>query len=285
MHPHLLKVIACMNFLSIQSRDGASANIASQGAHLCSWIPAGGVEQLFMSNRSAFQDGVAIRGGVPVVFPQFSNQGTLPKHGFARTSEWRLSSTGLLENGAAEAVYELKENIARLTIWPHVFRAQLRISIMANALQMKLEIHNSGDTHFSFSTALHTYLAVTDISASSLHGLQGLHYRDSTKANQPGIENESSLIIQGEIDRIYASAPARLELRQPHQTLAIHSTGFADAVVWNPGPAATAIQDMEAGGEKRMLCVEAATILQPVSLAPGDSWSGSQGLEVLPAVI
>lgn len=270
-----------MNFLSIQSKDGAIARIASQGAHLCSWVPAGGTEQLFMSSTSAFQDGVAIRGGVPVVFPQFSNQGTLPKHGFARTSEWKLLHSGQVASGVAEAVYELKENIARLSIWPHVFRAQLRISVAGNSLQLELDIENTGDTNFSFSTALHTYLAVNNIADASLHGLQGLYYRDTVSGADHCLESDAALRIHGETDRIYGAVPATLELHQSHQTTRIHSTGFADAVVWNPGAGAAKISDLESGGEQRMLCVEAATILRPVSLIPGESWSGSQRLEVI----
>ncbi|MFZ6757703.1 D-hexose-6-phosphate mutarotase [Undibacterium sp. Ji50W] len=274
-----------MNFLDLQSKDGAKARIASQGAHLCSWIPASGSEQLFMSSRSEFKEGIAIRGGVPVVFPQFSNLGTLPKHGFARTSEWRLLEAGAVESssvdtGAAQAVYELKENIARLTIWPHVFRAVLRFTLHGNILQMTLEIQNTGDTYFSFCSALHTYLAVRDINQVSLHGLHGLHYRDTVTGKDHCLDKDVALHIRAETDRIYGGVPACLELRQPHQTTLISSAGFADAVVWNPGAAAASIGDMEAGGEQRMLCVEAASILRPVNLAPGENWRGSQTLEI-----
>lgn len=271
-----------MNFLTLQSADGASARICSQGAHVCSWIPAGGGEQLFLSKTSAMSDGVAIRGGVPVIFPQFAALGALPKHGFARTSEWRLLRSGLLQDGSAEAQYQLKENIARLTIWPHVFCAGLGIRLRANTLQISLSVENSGDTSFSFTAALHTYLAVADIAAASLHGLQGLRYRDSVSGQNDCRETAPALTITGETDRIYADVPATLELRQPQQTTRILSSGFADAVVWNPGQSGAAnLADLEAGGEQRMLCMEAAAILRPITLAPSASWSGSQTLEVL----
>lgn len=234
-----------------------------------------------MSTASAFQEGVAIRGGVPVVFPQFSNQGTLPKHGFSRNSEWRLLKSDLLANGTAQAIYELRENIARLTIWPHVFRTELRISLSDNAVQLEMDVENTGDTNFSFTTALHTYLAVANIADVSLHGLQGLYYRDTVTGADHCLENEPALYISGETDRIYGAVPSRLELRQPHQTTVITSHGFADAVVWNPGSSASKLNDMETGGENRMLCVEAATILRPINLMPGDRWSGSQRLEVI----
>lgn len=271
-----------MTDLILTASDGATARIASQGAHVCSWKPADGTEQLFLSKTSGFAPGVAIRGGVPVIFPQFAALGTLPKHGFARTSEWRLLQSGLLASGEAEAVYELRENIARLTIWPHVFRATFRVTVGASRLHMALTIDNTGDTTFQFTSALHTYLAVDDIRQARVLGLQGLHYRDSVSGAQHCTETAASLRIDGETDRIYGAVPDVLELQQAHQTLRIHASGFADAVIWNPGQNAGKLNDLESGGENRMLCIEAATILHPVCLTPGTQWCGSQTLEVLP---
>src|SRR5438132_247968 len=70
--------------------DGASAEIYLYGAQVTSWIPAGSAERLFLSPRAEFRAGASIRGGTPVIFPQFSNQGSLPKHGFARLNSWEL---------------------------------------------------------------------------------------------------------------------------------------------------------------------------------------------------
>jgi glucose-6-phosphate 1-epimerase len=59
-------------------------------------------------------------------------------------------------------------------------------------------------------------------------------------------------------------------------------TGFADAVLWNPGAErASTLGDLEAGGWLRMLCVEAAVIGKPVTLAPGERWTGQQRLLAL----
>jgi glucose-6-phosphate 1-epimerase len=270
-----------MNFLTLTADDGATGKICSQGAHLCSWIPAGGAEQLFMSKSTAWQAGTAIRGGVPVIFPQFAGMGSLPKHGFARTAEWQLAAHGISSSGAAQAVYQLRENIARLTIWPYVFLAELTIRLAANHLHISLEITNTGDTAFSFTSALHTYLAVDDIRQVQLHGLQGRHYRDSLQNGADALENAPFLQFDGEIDRIYGAVPSLLRVQQPHQQLEIRQHGFKDAVVWNPGATgAVKLADLEPGGEQKMLCVEAASILHPIRLAPGESWNGSQILSV-----
>jgi len=270
-----------MEFLTLTAPDGATVRICHQGAHVCSWIPATGSEQLFLSNKTEYKEGVAIRGGVPVIFPQFAGMGTLPKHGFARTAEWKLLQQGHTDNGAAQALFGLKENIARLTIWPYVFNAELAVSVMDNRLQIALTIINTGDTTFNFTSALHTYLAVDNIANAQLRGLQGAHYRDSLSGINDCPELAEFVQINGETDRIYANVPDQLCLQQAHQHLHINTTGFADAVIWNPGPQADVkLSDMEPHGDCHMLCVEAAAIMRPISLSPGESWTGSQSFMV-----
>lgn len=272
-----------MNPVVLESRDGARAEIFPHGAHLTSWIPANGEEQLFLSGSSEFAPDVAIRGGVPIIFPQFSGMGSLPKHGFARTAEWNLIRSGQDEHGVAQAVFELQENIARLLIWPHVFRAEYTVTLSGQQLRLDLTIHNCGDTSFSFTTALHTYFRLHDLAQTEVCGLQNLHFRDTVRNNAPGQQSEERLLITEEIDRIYADIAAPVVIEQRHQRTHITQTGFKDAVVWNPGAEKNAgMADLEPEGYQRMLCVEAAHIFQAISLAPGRSWSGSQSIEVQP---
>ena len=61
--------------------------VALHGGHVLSWV-ALGAEQLYLSPRSLLDGRAAIRGGVPVCFPQFNERGPLPKHGFARNLPW-----------------------------------------------------------------------------------------------------------------------------------------------------------------------------------------------------
>ena len=90
----------------LRSSDGATATIADHGAHLLSWCPAGGMEALYLSPTSRYGATDAIRGGVPVIFPQFGEQGPGKRHGFARVRRWDLQSASI-EDGAA---------LARLTL-------------------------------------------------------------------------------------------------------------------------------------------------------------------------
>jgi glucose-6-phosphate 1-epimerase len=260
--------------LTLQADDGARAQIHSQGAHLVSWRSAGGAEPLFLSSSSGYAPGVAIRGGVPVIFPQFAAEGPLPKHGFARTLEWTL-----VDRQAASARWQLESSAATLAIWPRAFRCELAVAIGGPRLQIELAVSNTGDAPMGFTAALHTYLRVADIADVRVLGLQGLRYRDSTQGGAEFIERADSLAIEGEVDRIYFDTPSPLQMLEPASRLLIGQQGFSDTVIWNPGPdKGAALADLEADGYRRMLCVEAAVIGRPVQLAPGERWQGSQTL-------
>jgi len=79
--------------IKLQTPDGAVALISLFGAQLLSWTPAGGEDRLYLSPKAVFDGRSAIRGGVPVCFPQFAGEGPLPKHGFARNKRWEVSGS------------------------------------------------------------------------------------------------------------------------------------------------------------------------------------------------
>ncbi len=265
--------------LLLDAVDGARAEIYQHGAHLTSWIPAGGVERLYLSRKALFRPGAAIRGGVPVIFPQFAGEGPLPKHGFARGLPWQLVAAAQPGQGSASASFRLEDTDATRAIWPHAFKAELQISIDGAMLETRLSVENTGKSEISFTAALHTYIRVADIGEVRLHGLNGLRYRDTAQNGSASVEQAHALRIEGEVDRIYFDAPARLELVDALGRLRIESIGFADAVVWNPGAGrAAALGDLDAEGYRRFLCVEAANIGIPVRLAPGAVWNGIQRL-------
>jgi glucose-6-phosphate 1-epimerase len=263
----------------IVAADGARAEIYLQGAHVTSWVPANGVERLFVSQRSAFTPGVAIRGGVPVIFPQFANEGPLPKHGFARTAQWELVSASSGE--VAEATFRLSSSPATETIWPHAFAIELAVAVTGRSLELSLSVLNPGSTSVTFTSALHTYLRVGDVRRTIVRGLEGLTYRDSTAGGVHRQQSPEQLTIDGEIDRVYLDVPSPVTVEEPDRTTTIVMDGFNDAVVWNPGQTlAQQLSDMEPDGYLRMLCVEAATIDEPLRLQPGDRWSAKQHLLV-----
>lgn len=266
--------------LELSSPDGARATLLLHGAQLVSWVPAGAEEQLYLSPKSAFSTGQAVRGGVPVIFPQFGARGGLQRHGFARGKPWQLVSAETSKDDAL-AVLRLTDDDATRMVWPQAFEAEISIRIAGRVLEMEFACENRGDTPLSFTAALHTYLRLTQYMAASLQGLSGLAYWDSA-AERAGTQHEDLLRLDGEMDRIYQDVKHDLVLRDSDRRVLIRQQGFADAVVWNPGEhKGDALPDMPEGGWKQMLCVEAGQVLRPIELAPGDTWAGMQTLQLL----
>lgn len=273
-----------MSRLELTSPDGACASVSLHGGHILSWRPAGAEEQFYLSPRSEFTPGKAIRGGVPVCFPQFAERGPLPKHGFARTLAWELVSQ---EQGAddALAVLRLRDGEQTRRLWPHGFELELSVRVAGRSLDVELACENRGGEAFSFTAALHTYLRIADLDATSLEGLNGLRYFDSILQREA--TERMSLLLPGEkgvldLDRIYFGVDRELVLAEEGRRLAITQQGFEDAVVWNPGPERCAkLADMPADGWRQMLCVEAAVVGHPVELPAGETWVGRQSLTLL----
>jgi len=237
----------------------------------------GSVEQLFLSARSAFSEAAAIRGGVPVIFPQFAAEGPLPRHGFARTTAWTVTSVEQLPDGDASAIFVLRDSAETRAIWPHSFHASVTIRVGGARLDVTLTVDNVGEQPFAFTAALHSYLRVNQLRDVELVGLHGGQYRESSAPGLMLFDDDEVVRGSGEIDRVYVDAPRHLLLREPGRMVEMELIGFPDVVVWNPGAVrAAALADMEPGGEDRMFCVEAAAVQTPVELEPDRRWSGTQ---------
>lgn len=273
---------------------GSEAFIACQGAQVLSWR-ADGAERLYLSPLTGGmgrgpESGppfAAIRGGIPVCFPQFADRGKQTKHGFARNLPWRLETADVNNGGPDDGTdtsmfFRLEDGEGTRAAWPAHFQARLRVTVNPDSLRIVLAVTNRGSEAWSFTGALHTYLRVDDIGAVRLAGLQNVRYQDSTRGNAEAVQTESRLAIDGEIDRVYLAPPGALQLiEQDKPTLFIDQQGFTDTVVWNPGPEkASALADFPDDDWRHMLCVEAACAGHAVTVGPGQTWTGMQELRI-----
>ena len=266
----------------LKHASGASAEIAIQGAHVVSWKRANGEEMLFLSANSRLSPGEPIRGGIPVVFPQFANLGPLPQHGFVRTAAWDVVDVSRDPGGSVFALFRTRDTDATRALWPHAVRATLRVTL-DEALSTAITIENTGDESFPFQCDLHTYLRVGDLRKVTVEGLEGAAYQDRTATGVERRERRRPLRIAGETDRIYVARPGRLRIRDESRSRTVlhDRAGFNDVVIWNPGEekARTTIGLAE-GEYLTMLAVESAQVVPPVQLAPGSLWSGVQHLRL-----
>ena len=264
--------------IRLQAGAHDSILVALHGAQVLSWVSQER-ERLYLSPQAVFDGQAAIRGGVPLCFPQFNQRGRLVKHGFARHLPWQVVPA----HGAQTAplVLRLTDSARTQAEWPHGFVAELALHLSPGRLHMALSVRNTGDDAWSFTTAMHSYLRVDDIAQVRVEGLQGCVRWDAltdTHSVQQG-----ALRVQGEYDSVLQAAATPLQLHDGGHVLELaQSPSLQNTVVWNPGAAQGAqLHDMPADGYAAMLCIEAAQIDTPVRLVPGAAWSGWQCLSVL----
>ena len=250
----------------------------SHGGQVLGWTPPGAAaDRLWLSPAYACGPGKAIRGGIPVIFPQFSDRGPLPKHGVARDRAWRYTGAGGGPDGS-DVSMELVDDTATREVWPHRFRLALEVRTHATALDVTLAVRNDGDQAFDFTAALHSYLVVGDPGAR-VHGLEGRPAEDNAAGRAAVTMPAEPLAALEQRDVAVRGVTAPVVLDDPALgPLSVTATGFADVVVWNPGPG-HGLADVPDGAERGFVCIEPA-ILTPVWLFPGAEWHGSLRLSV-----
>lgn len=256
----------------------ATSVISLYGAQVLSYKPAGEKDLLWMSEKSLFKEGKAIRGGIPLCFPWFGPHPTdhsLPQHGFARLSAWEVSKTTTMQNGALQIYLYLHHSTYTKTFWPFDFSAELTVTV-GPKLEVKLKIINTDEKEFTYSDALHTYFNVSDILNIDIEGLNRASCYDGF-GDTPKQQDEIVLMIAKEENRRYVHHTDDCIIHDKgfNRDIRVAKTGSKVTVVWNPWIETTkTMSDMAADGYKTFICVEAANSYDDiVTLKPNDSFT------------
>ncbi len=243
------------------------------GAHVTSWRPAGAEEVLFVSSKTRWQDGVAIRGGVPICFPWFGDKAddpAAPAHGFVRTKSWQLDNVELSGDDVTVTMSTGSDESTK-RYWPGDFRLTYRATF-GNELSLELELHNQGATPLHFEEALHSYDRVGDVRMARLAGLDGTRFVDKTDSYREKSQ-QGDLVVTDETDRVYLNTKTPVALHDPvlRRRVEVVKEDSFTTVVWNPwGDKAGKMSDLGDNEWAQMLCIETSNVLGfAVEVAPG----------------
>lgn len=268
----------------IKEPNGSSSEIFLHGGHITSWKNERQEEQLFVSSKAVFKPPKAIRGGIPVCFPQFGPKGPLDQHGYARNRAWVVDPKSETSDPAVVDLL-LTPSAEDLKLWPHSFELRMRVALgPAGELTTTVKVLNNDTKPFSFTFALHTYFSISDISEVRIEGLETMDYLDNLRDGARVTDQGDAITFDGELDRIYVSTPSTLTIvdHSDKKKYIIRKEGLPDAVVWNPWEKKSkAMSDMDDEGYLKFVCVEAAAIENSVTLKPGEEWQAVQELSSL----
>ncbi|KPA82431.1 aldose 1-epimerase-like protein [Leptomonas pyrrhocoris] len=282
------------NSITLRNDDGSSITVYEQGAHLSSWKSTDGVEHLYLSPKAIFEDRKALRGGVPIIFPQFGGYGPmLPVHGFARIRPWKIEdsengrATFSLHAGLAElfpegcSLSDSPQNAVKLLYTIHFSNMELKLTMKVT--------NTSEEREAPFQFAFHTYFAVEKLHRTVVNGVNRSPYVDNNeskgdpkaKVHQP----EPLWIIREEHDRVYPGQHCAILLQdlEAKRAIQVSTPNLPDVCIWNPGPEkCAALKDMPSDGYQHFVCVEHGNMLKQVVVPPNSSWTGTQVITILP---
>ncbi|CAI0469907.1 unnamed protein product [Linum tenue] len=276
----------------LRNPHGASAKVSLHGAQVVSWRNEHGEELLFTSSKAILKHPKAMRGGIPICFPQFGNCGSLEQHGFARNKVWTIDECppALHPNdshGKSFIDLVLKSSDEDLKCWPHSFEFRLRVALSSHGeLLLISRVRNVNGKPFSFSFGYHAHLSVSDISEVRIEGLETLDYLDNLSRKERYTEQGDAITFESELDRVYLGAPNVVAVldHERKRTYVVRKEGLPDIAVWNPWEKKSkAMADFGDDEYKQMLCVDGAAIEKPITLKPGEEWTGRMELSVVPS--
>lgn len=248
--------------ICIKHSSGAFAIVHPFGATITSFQTSIGREVLFVSSLAKFDGSRPIRGGIPLVFPQFGQPDkSMPQHGILRNRLWNV--------GSAYHCDEDDSSCCELHVsFPHdsdineksndiryVCNVTLLVKVQPSTLTAILTVLNPNDSQqdFDFQALFHTYYRVEGSKAlqnelCNVRGLSGYHVFDQITKEAYVLEEDAVVSIDREVDRIYTpdtSQDQSLELRLKTGTNEVNTIVQASAlvngivapvsvVVWNP---------------------------------------------------
>jgi glucose-6-phosphate 1-epimerase len=256
----------------------ATALISVYAAQVLSYQPAEECEDLlFLSQKSHYDEGKAIRGGIPICWPWFGPDPTAlnrPNHGFVRNGLWTVVATEATADLETKVTLRFVETLQSLGYWQQAFTLDLVITV-GNTLTLELNTRNTGTQVFSITQVFHTYLQVGNINQVQILGLEDTNYIDSI---DEGVQKcqIGAVTVSEEVDRIYTDVKNGLIIDDTafNRQIRITSTSNKTAVVWNPWTTKTKkLPDLEQDDYQRFICVESGNVITDVvAIPPGGEY-------------
>ena len=245
-----------------------------KGAQVLQAALGSALELLYLSPLVDVYPDNPIRGGIPLMFPQFGDSGPLRKHGFVRDLQWNLvAETEDADGNNLSYVLDIKAT--DFPEWPFDASLKFDVCLSLHMLSIGLSVQNTGAQPFTFTGGFHPYFAISSRKDIMLNGFEGLPFKDSFPGDNPYELNSDALV-----ERQYMGN-ADIRFYNGSHWLKITATGFDSWMVWNPGKlGATKISDLPDEDWDRFICIEPIVLAEPKTLSPGDAFKGEMMVSV-----
>jgi len=280
------------SIIELRHSSGGTCKVSTYAAHLLSWCPSPFNEQIFLGEMAEVgKPGLAIRGGVPICWPQFGNfenaqDSCKLTHGFVRNlhgAKWAL-----LRQSKDSVSLVFRSDDETRKIWAKDFEFIYTVSLGFGSVRMEMEVCNNNSSPLEFTGALHSYWRCSSSEACVVEGLKGFKFDTGIGSSFRGdaVAEGSSVPIgdKKQTQLYFADAGDAVTLiEHGRRRLRLTKSNLPDWIVWNNGAEnGSNIKDLKDGEYKKYVCVEPGFASRPIRVAPGASWIGSHEARVIP---
>lgn len=261
------------------------AKVSLYGGQVLSWQPTNEKEVFWLSKSSAFEQGKAIRGGIPLCWPWFGvhpsdNENKEGNHGFARCQLWQVDNIEVNEQGVKISLSWQGSNMSDL--WPFACKLT-QVLFFGKTFNQELTMTNLSENDAYYAGALHSYFAVSSPKNTAITELTKASFDDKLtgKTHTPKLLTTPLANGVDEVDRVYHSNEAMTVVDSDWQrTITLETINTKQWVFWNPGAElANNMPDIHEHGEREFICLEAANTEMQL-LETGESLTMSQKITV-----
>ncbi len=304
-----------INALTIHTPN-CTALVSLYGGQVLKWQPKEQKDVFWLSDSTHYEQGKAIRGGIPLCWPWFGannknigagNKTTGINHGFARQNTWKLASITANETALTLVLSFKGEHFHAL--WPEAFELTQTL-VFGESFKQHLSMANLSDHTVEYTGALHSYFRVSHPENVDIPVLNKLFFDDKLTGKKQCLQvseaqaadEQSGGHCVGPIDRVYhidsninsqyqhgnsqfdktllGKSVVQLIDSQWQRTIEITSENTHQWVLWNPGQeTANAMADIHLHGEQSFVCLEAANT-QWQTISAGESVAIEQSIRI-----
>jgi glucose-6-phosphate 1-epimerase len=279
-----VKLSSDLSALIIEHKD-TQAKVSLYGGQVLSWQPINNKEVFWLSKNSAFEQGKAIRGGIPLCWPWFGvhpndSENKEGNHGFARKQAWKVDNIDITEQGVEVSLSWQGHNMSDL--WPFTCKLT-QVLFFGKSFNQILTMTNLSESDAYYAGALHSYFSVSSPENAAITELTKASFDDKLTGNTCSAQSGTLPLANGvdEVDRVYHSNEIMSVVDSLWQrTITLETVNTKQWVFWNPGiELANNMDDIHESGEKEFICLEAANT-QMQLLGAGKSVTMSQNITV-----
>jgi len=279
-----VKLSSDLSALIIEHKN-TQAKVSLYGGQVLSWQPTDEKELFWLSKNSAFEQGKAIRGGIPLCWPWFGvhpndSENKEGNHGFARGQLWQVGNIDVNEQGVEVSLSWQGNNMSDL--WPFACKLT-QVIFFGKSFNQVLTMTNLSESDAYYAGALHSYLSVSAPENATITELAKASFDDKLTGKVYAPKPLATPLANGvdPVDRVYHSNEVMTVVDSHWQRIIqLETINTKQWVFWNPGAElANNMADIHESGEQEFICLEAANT-QMQLLRAGKSLTMAQKITV-----